>query len=388
MALTTTTTSSPWRRVRATWSATARMRSASPTEVPPNFWTTSAIVTTLPLVTRRLRSARSEPLGHRHGRVGCRAMPSEKRARQRAAREAKQAALQRQQKRRSTVRRTITAGRPRGRGGRDLRPRRSASSPKPTAATPRRPPRPSTARSTTTSTAGTATTTTLATAQATADAARRGRRLSRRPHDHAHEAEPTRPAPAMPSTRPRPTRPRSRPTSAPSPSPSTPRRRRSTVNNFVFLAQYQLLRLRQLPPGHPRLRRPGRRPHRDRHRRTRLQVRRDRPGLATNPPCSTRSARWPWPTRTARHHDANDQRQPVLRRRRRPAASRSRPTTPVRSGHLGHDRRQTRSRPTAAPRARRPRSSTACSRSPSPTSYALLRHRHRLTDHLPLRGAP
>ena len=40
MALTTTTTSSPWRRVRATWSATARIRSASPTEVPPNFWTT------------------------------------------------------------------------------------------------------------------------------------------------------------------------------------------------------------------------------------------------------------------------------------------------------------------------------------------------------------
>ena len=39
---TTTTTSLPWRRVRATWSATARMRSASATEVPPNFWTTRA----------------------------------------------------------------------------------------------------------------------------------------------------------------------------------------------------------------------------------------------------------------------------------------------------------------------------------------------------------
>ena len=34
MALTTTTTSLPARRVRATWSATARMRSASPTDVP------------------------------------------------------------------------------------------------------------------------------------------------------------------------------------------------------------------------------------------------------------------------------------------------------------------------------------------------------------------
>ena len=41
MALTTTTTSSPRRFVRATWSATSRMRSGSATEVPPNFWTTS-----------------------------------------------------------------------------------------------------------------------------------------------------------------------------------------------------------------------------------------------------------------------------------------------------------------------------------------------------------
>ena len=39
IALTTTTTSSPWRRVRATWSATWRMRSGSATDVPPNFWT-------------------------------------------------------------------------------------------------------------------------------------------------------------------------------------------------------------------------------------------------------------------------------------------------------------------------------------------------------------
>ncbi len=43
MADTTTTTSLPCRRVRATWSATARMRSGSATEVPPNFWTTRAI---------------------------------------------------------------------------------------------------------------------------------------------------------------------------------------------------------------------------------------------------------------------------------------------------------------------------------------------------------
>ena len=44
MAETTTTTWSPARTVRATCSATARMRSASPTLVPPNFWTTRAIL--------------------------------------------------------------------------------------------------------------------------------------------------------------------------------------------------------------------------------------------------------------------------------------------------------------------------------------------------------
>ena len=42
MALTTTTTSLPWRRVRAMWSATSRMRSGSATDVPPYFWTNSA----------------------------------------------------------------------------------------------------------------------------------------------------------------------------------------------------------------------------------------------------------------------------------------------------------------------------------------------------------
>ena len=50
MALTTATTSAPCRRVRAMWSATARILSASPTEVPPNFWTTSGIRTRLPTV--------------------------------------------------------------------------------------------------------------------------------------------------------------------------------------------------------------------------------------------------------------------------------------------------------------------------------------------------
>ncbi len=39
IADTTTTTSSPWRRVRTMCSATALMRSASATDVPPYFWT-------------------------------------------------------------------------------------------------------------------------------------------------------------------------------------------------------------------------------------------------------------------------------------------------------------------------------------------------------------
>ena len=42
IAETTTTTSSPARRVRTMWSATARMRSGSATDVPPNFCTSRA----------------------------------------------------------------------------------------------------------------------------------------------------------------------------------------------------------------------------------------------------------------------------------------------------------------------------------------------------------
>ncbi len=42
IADTTTTTSWPWRLVICTFSATARMRSGSATEVPPYFWTIRA----------------------------------------------------------------------------------------------------------------------------------------------------------------------------------------------------------------------------------------------------------------------------------------------------------------------------------------------------------
>ena len=66
MALTTATTSLPWRRVRAMWSATARIRSASPTEVPPNFWTTSGIRTRLQTAEPPARQRWSAVLTARH----------------------------------------------------------------------------------------------------------------------------------------------------------------------------------------------------------------------------------------------------------------------------------------------------------------------------------
>ena len=66
-------------RVRATWSATARIRSASPTDVPPYFWTTSA---TRQAYRDRIRS----PLGDRLVSLP---MATSKRERQKAARREK-----------------------------------------------------------------------------------------------------------------------------------------------------------------------------------------------------------------------------------------------------------------------------------------------------------
>ena len=99
MALTTTTTSSPARRVRATWSATARIRSASPTEVPPNFWTTRDMgvdairpgrpTRPWPGPRRRgradTRAVTGVPAntGSGAGRIGSPPVPTDKRARQR-----------------------------------------------------------------------------------------------------------------------------------------------------------------------------------------------------------------------------------------------------------------------------------------------------------------
>ena len=103
------------------WSATARMRSASPTEVPPNFWTTSGIRTRLQTAHRPssrrcpgrpgARPGPPDPGRAIRGRprdwVGSRAVPSDKRARQRAAREARLAAEAKHQKRRKQIRNVI-----------------------------------------------------------------------------------------------------------------------------------------------------------------------------------------------------------------------------------------------------------------------------------------
>src|ERR1035437_5754268 len=72
MALTPTTTSSSARQLRATWSATARIRSESATEVPPNFCTTrdmAAQATALPATTlvHRVHREASTPEGRSPG---------------------------------------------------------------------------------------------------------------------------------------------------------------------------------------------------------------------------------------------------------------------------------------------------------------------------------
>src|SRR5271155_3856695 len=128
IALTTTTTESPDRLVRATCSATDRMRSAPAREVPPNFWTrratgeeatsgrrwgstsqVGACVRSLALAFQRVGPRQqSLVIQDTSGpRIGFRPVPSEKRARQRAGRDARRAAMARQQKRRKLARRVI-----------------------------------------------------------------------------------------------------------------------------------------------------------------------------------------------------------------------------------------------------------------------------------------
>src|SRR3954467_14803073 len=109
MALTTTTTSLPRRRVRATWSATARMRSGSATDVPPNFWTsrptnrhgTSGFARSPTRFARRrvaaFRLVHCPPVAGADKR-------QRKKDNARAAREAREAQLRRQRQRKTAVR--------------------------------------------------------------------------------------------------------------------------------------------------------------------------------------------------------------------------------------------------------------------------------------------
>ena len=117
MALTTTTTSLPARRVRATWSATARMRSASPTDVPPNFWTTRDMARKA--TARRpgapgpdLRPPPARSAGAlrspRSGPATLHTVGTEKRERQKAGRQARREAEQKAAKRKRGIRRGIT----------------------------------------------------------------------------------------------------------------------------------------------------------------------------------------------------------------------------------------------------------------------------------------
>src|SRR5271156_5831352 len=85
------------------------MRSASPTEVPPNFWTTTGMATTImaPADLLGTRIGRSLIQHHPLGQIGSRAVPSEKRARQRAAREIRLAEEAKAKERRKQIRNAI-----------------------------------------------------------------------------------------------------------------------------------------------------------------------------------------------------------------------------------------------------------------------------------------
>ena len=99
MALTTSTTWSPRFRVRATWSATARIRSASATDVPPNFCTTRPTPSTLP------RYARGRPPTKFIAR-----MATEKRQRQKEGHRLQKEELRKWEQRRRSRRRLLTWG--------------------------------------------------------------------------------------------------------------------------------------------------------------------------------------------------------------------------------------------------------------------------------------
>ena len=144
------------------WSATARIRSASPTEVPPNFCTSSGTA----------RDATPTGPGPRYGFAP---VPTAKRARQKAARQQKRVIKERQARRRHAsggcrLRRRCRSG---GAGGGPGLSPASSPAPRPRRRQPASPPPrpPSRATATTTTTAATATTTTTTAAGTTTTAA-------------------------------------------------------------------------------------------------------------------------------------------------------------------------------------------------------------------------
>ena len=319
MALTTTTTSVPCRRVRATWSATARIRSASPTEVPPNFWTTSGIRTRLQTCARRPAPGRPGPSRPRAVRPGwaTRGTPGMGRVSGRAQREASPPARRREA-------RLAAEAKGRSAGGRSATSSSwssvagvivgivflvSGGNNKPARDSPP-PPRPRRVDQ--------------GHRRQAAGPGQQGGGQGRLPGQHQdhgqhpevlggaadddrHVARPTRP----PSTR--------RP--APSSSRSTPRPPRHR-QQLRLPGAARLLQLRDLPPGHPGLHGPDRRSRPAPARADpATPIADENPPKAASATTSTRSARWPWPTPAAAH-----QRQPVLHRGR-PRRARACPNT-------------------------------------------------------------
>ena len=293
------------RRVRATWSATARIRSASPTEVPPNFCTTRDTVSEGYWGTVR---GPAEPGDRRRAtgdgdresdRLPCAPVPTDKRQRQKAGRQARLAAEQKIAQAPPGLRRMVTvaivAAVVVGISDRHLQ---AGQEDRPA---PRRPPRPAT------------TTTKPVPRAARAIPAWRlsPRRPTARPTVTATLNKPSWPVTAGHDHRPlqdlhghRDHRRRAL-HHQPRPKPGA-----QDGQQLRLPGRPPLLRLHRLPPGHPRLRRPDRRPDRHRHRRPGLPVRRRAPGEGRPPvpaglgghgqlraptPTAASSSSWPAP---------------------------------------------------------------------------------------------
>ena len=352
------------------WSATARIRSASPTEVPPNFWTTSGIRPRLQTAQRlhhgmpgRTRPAAAladrRPGGRSEaapglGRVA--AVPSEKRARQRAAREARLAAEAKRQKRRQQIRNgvivVVIAGVVVGHRLPRLRRRQQAGVRDPggdhddqtvaTAATPRRRRRPTRPRS---------------------------GRVPGEHQDHGQHPEvPSAPAMTIDTSK---TYTATVKTTAGTfvislDAKSAPK----TVNNFVFLAHkgyYHCVIFHRVIPGF--MDQTGD-PDRYRARAARATITDANPAKAANPPAV--------PARVGghgQHGPAQHRRQPVLHRGRAPGRVPAQHVHPLRHGHLGHERGRDHQQ-AGSERVCRPTSPSASCPSPSTSQLKEPDHGH------------